>query len=699
MFFSARVEARATFNPARIIDDAVFTDDGTLTISQIQQFLNSKVPKCDTNGTKMYNSTLTRAQYGRSKGAPPPYKCLKDYTEGGKKAAQIIYEAAQAYDINPQVLIVTLQKEQGLVTDDWPWPIQYRAAMGFACPDTAPCDPDFAGFTKQVQQAARHYRNYFDENPDWIIPYTRGSNFIYYHPDMDRCGGKTVNIQNRSTAALYNYTPYQPNKAALAANYGTGDSCSSYGNRNFFNYFNDWFGSSLEPEYRVSDYHRCCNFSAVPGSTQTVRLYYKNTSNVEWYDEIGSTSPGVPIGTRKVLLFTSRPIERSSYFTSTKPARNFTAVYQSDGQTLSTNGQHRVRPGQIARYDITLTLPMSVRPGTYTEFYQPVLFGKPNAFNDPGSYIRVTVKTPVYKSETYRRAYHEDALPGDEVTQEAWFKNVGNMPWYDAGGYRTIAPDGAEPVYLFAHYGNRVAHPFGENWGRDRNVPGYNFTKVYESNGTTESPNQDVVMPGQIAKYEFTSIVPVTTRAGRYRTFFQPDLRSGPFTMNDPSAFLDINVTANARLTGEIVGRLTNNPATPASEFDTAIRVKNTGNLPWYDDVGVGSAPGGRLQTMLATDNPLFRSSRFGRDWERYRNIPTLRFDSVAKSDGTPAANQHVVQPGETVKLNLHFVVFSTTPDGTYREYFQLLGRGKIDGRWVNLQYGGTETYLNVIVN
>lgn len=50
-------------------------------------------------------------------------------------------------------------------------------------------------------------------------------------------------IRNQATASLYNYTPYQPNAAALAAGYGTGDACSSYGNRNFWNYFSDWFGN------------------------------------------------------------------------------------------------------------------------------------------------------------------------------------------------------------------------------------------------------------------------------------------------------------------------------------------------------------------------------------------------------------------------------------------------------------------------
>ncbi|MBC7404826.1 MAG: hypothetical protein H7252_03970 [Cytophaga sp.] len=51
-------------------------------------------------------------------------------------------------------------------------------------------------------------------------------------------------MENQATAGLYNYTPYQPNTAALANLYGTGDSCSAYGNRNFWRMFYDWFGST-----------------------------------------------------------------------------------------------------------------------------------------------------------------------------------------------------------------------------------------------------------------------------------------------------------------------------------------------------------------------------------------------------------------------------------------------------------------------
>jgi hypothetical protein len=249
------------FNPGRIIDDVKFYDPSTMSVQQIQQFLNSKVPNCDTNGSQAHSSGRTRAQHGIANGVPPPYICLKDYTQvvpaitnggsdlctgsiisGTKSAAQIIYESAQACGINPQVLLVLLQKEQSLITDDWPWPIQYRSATGYGCPDTAPCDAEFYGFFNQTYQAAKAYKRY-RANPN-NYNYSAGrNNNILWHPNAS-CGSSTVYIENQATAGLYIYTPYRPNQAALNNLYGTGDSCSSYGNRNFWRMYNDWFGTT-----------------------------------------------------------------------------------------------------------------------------------------------------------------------------------------------------------------------------------------------------------------------------------------------------------------------------------------------------------------------------------------------------------------------------------------------------------------------
>lgn len=255
------------FRSGNIIDDIVFTNKSSMSPSVIQQFLESKVSggSCDTNGTRAstrWNSAenryYTHAEWGALNGNPAPFVCLTTYREnsntkqtnlgnptqnipGSQSAAEIIWNAGQQYNINPQVLIVLLQKEQSLITDDWPWRSQYSSATGAYCPDTAPCDASQAGFGTQVREAARLFRYYMDS--PWL--YFVGNNFVRYNPNAS-CGGSNVVIENLATEALYHYTPYQPNAAALNNLYGTGDSCSAYGNRNFWRLFNDWFGSTRQ---------------------------------------------------------------------------------------------------------------------------------------------------------------------------------------------------------------------------------------------------------------------------------------------------------------------------------------------------------------------------------------------------------------------------------------------------------------------
>ena len=235
--------ALAGWNSGNIISDYVFTDSKSMSAREIQSFLNAKVPSCDTNGAQTSEfGGGTRRQWAASKGYSAPFTCLRNYKQNGKSAATIIYEAARDYKINPQVLLVLLQKEQGLVTDTWPLSIQYKTATGYGCPDTAACDSTYYGFTNQVRWSARMFHAIMTDSPTWYTPYVLGNNYIQYNPESS-CGGSTVNIQNRATKALYNYTPYQPNQGALNAGWGTAH-CGAYGNRNFFLYFTSWFGST-----------------------------------------------------------------------------------------------------------------------------------------------------------------------------------------------------------------------------------------------------------------------------------------------------------------------------------------------------------------------------------------------------------------------------------------------------------------------
>ena len=153
------------FQAGRIIDDAKFFAASPMSLNDIQAFLNAKVPACDT----------WHARSGSANDPGPPYTCLKNYQtvttaksaesgicngmqHSGATAAEVILWVAESCGINPQVLIVLLQKEQSLITDTWPWPIQYRSATGYGCPDTAPCDSEYYGFFNQVYMAARQFK-------------------------------------------------------------------------------------------------------------------------------------------------------------------------------------------------------------------------------------------------------------------------------------------------------------------------------------------------------------------------------------------------------------------------------------------------------------------------------------------------------------------------------------------------------------
>lgn len=230
------------FKAGNIMSDYVMSNYNSMSVADIQNFLTRKNPCNDRDYAKYLRVTAAypNVTYHWENGH---FVCLSEERFDGQSAAQIIYDAARDYQINPQVLIVLLEKEQGLVTDTYPQSMQYRSATGYGCPDTAACDAKYYGFKNQVRNAAALFHQVLSGG--WSN-YHVGNNRIAYHPN-GACGSSTVYIENLATAALYRYTPYQPNSAALD---WSSDGCSSYGNRNFYHYFTEWFGST---QIRVID--------------------------------------------------------------------------------------------------------------------------------------------------------------------------------------------------------------------------------------------------------------------------------------------------------------------------------------------------------------------------------------------------------------------------------------------------------------
>ncbi len=230
-----------TFDAGNIISDAVFDDSRSMGDGQLADFLAARGASC--RGAWCLSHLLVDSV------DQPADQFCNGYAGGQQEtAATVIGKVSRACGINPQVMVTTLQKESGLVDSPGPSESSYAAAWGWHCPDTGPggtanCDPAFAGFFNQLYGMAKQWARY-RVTPDNYRYHAGETAQILWNVADSGCGSAPVAIINRATAALYNYTPYQPNAASLVSYPGVGDACSSYGNRNFYVLFTRYFGST-----------------------------------------------------------------------------------------------------------------------------------------------------------------------------------------------------------------------------------------------------------------------------------------------------------------------------------------------------------------------------------------------------------------------------------------------------------------------
>lgn len=159
---------------------------------------------------------------------------LKDYSDGGKSAAQIIYEAAKGLSdasvgtakgisidsntgtVSPKVILVFLQKEQSLISRSDRDDNALNKAMGYMCPDGSGCDPKYAGFATQVGWGAWQLRYNYEAAQKgvdwWNEKYGAGNDSIAYvgmpKTLYDYTNSYNVTYSNAATASVYRYTPH-----------------------------------------------------------------------------------------------------------------------------------------------------------------------------------------------------------------------------------------------------------------------------------------------------------------------------------------------------------------------------------------------------------------------------------------------------------------------------------------------------------
>lgn len=251
--------ADPTYNSSYLISDKLFTDYGSMSASDIQSFLNS-----ENSGLKNYSDTESCS--------PPtptqPYAfTYYQHCNTTQSAAQIIFDAAQAYQISPRVIMATLQKEQSLITTPNPTQSAINCAMGYnSC-------SGFVGFFSQVDNGTWDFRRFIElmNNRNWwgkapsqypcLISNAGTSN---YNRDLlpgnivtfaDPGGNaRTITLQTSATAALYCYTPF------VGPISDTGYS----GSYNFVVSFEQWWGSVSSPCYNDNNLATTTGESVIP---------------------------------------------------------------------------------------------------------------------------------------------------------------------------------------------------------------------------------------------------------------------------------------------------------------------------------------------------------------------------------------------------------------------------------------------------
>ncbi len=255
----AQAVSGSDFRPGNIISDANFYTQNAMSEAGIQSFLDAKIGSCNNSlclNVLRVDTPTTTLSFGT---------CSTYVGAANESAARLIYKVQQACSISAKVILVTLQKEQGLVTSKAPTAAILRKALGQGCPDTAQCDSAYYGFFIQVFSGARQLAWYGNSEGSHTSIKVGQQNAVRLHPNAG-CGSSNVLIENRATASLYYYTPYQPNAAALNNLGGSGDACSSYGNRNFWVYYNNWFGSTQASAAPVG------NFDAISATAGRVNV-------------------------------------------------------------------------------------------------------------------------------------------------------------------------------------------------------------------------------------------------------------------------------------------------------------------------------------------------------------------------------------------------------------------------------------------
>lgn len=297
---SSDIKQASAINRNNLISDGEFIDWQSMDADGIQWFLDA---------------------HGASR--------IRNFREGGKTAAQIIYAAALANRVNPYVILATIQKEESIVESNTNFDYRAKWAMGYGvcdgCDSEDPALQKYAGFTKQVMDGTWQLKRNYSY---W------SSTGTYKVGNTITIDDSQVTIGNRATSALYRYTPH------------------FHGNERFVELF------SRYKTYVPPATYDAKILSQVPRAIATVRpnqkikmlIVLKNTGTAVWRKD----------GANAMHIGNWSPQDRNSTFSGNTNQR-------------WTMLQAQARRNGVGTFMIWFNAPSE--PGTYVEKFRPVMEG------------------------------------------------------------------------------------------------------------------------------------------------------------------------------------------------------------------------------------------------------------------------------------------------------------------------------------
>ena len=511
------------FNGNNLMDDFVFDNSGSMSSAQIDSWLNANFP-----------SSCISINHGFSAPDPTGYSPSTGFTYGGNvSAGRVIYDAAQAYGINPQVLLTTLQKEQSIVSGAGGCStLAYTGAMGYGCPDggttysysgvnlysingtavtsvsgTCVNSSSKAGFSQQIIHGAwllKFGEQRSEGNTGWAVikgswdnsddpptcyggPMTQGnfkrcssdSSTVFFDGNIT-IDSTTTHMDTGPTAALYWYTPH------------------FNGNQNFDNIFTAWFGNIYANYSWATSGYSVLNSTESnfvdagrlnPGQQYIVKLQATNVGDATWT----SSSP------TPVTLATTNPQGHNSFLCDPSWILCSRPTYLQESGSIA--------PGQGGNFRFMIKAPY--QPGAYHESFKPVAEFL-RWFNDVNNEtLNIYVTDPgIYKWATsgYRildqtESVYEDSgnlQPNTKYVVKLEATNIGTATWTSSSPtpvtLATTSPQG---------HGSYLCDP---SW--------------LACSRPTYLQDSGPIAPGQVGNFRFMITTPSTP--GTYHEYFKP---------------------------------------------------------------------------------------------------------------------------------------------------------------------------------